>query len=262
MIALHRVGAGEPLLLLHGIGHRWQAWQPVLGPLAEHHDVLAVDLPGFGTSPLPDGPMDMPATVRRLGEFLDGLGVARPHVAGNSLGGAVALELAAHGLARSATALSPAGFTSAWELRWALSVLRLHRWLAARLPDSVVYRVARSPRLRALAFGMMVARPGRLDPDAAAGDARALRDGPGFATVAREARRYRFGGSPDVPVTVAWATRDRILLPRQARRAGRALPRARHVPLPGCGHLSMSDEPELVARVILRTTGALPAEGR
>lgn len=257
MIASHRTGTGEPLVLLHGIGHRWQAWQPVLDRLAAHHDVLAIDLPGFGASALPDGPVTMPETVARLRAFLTGLGVERPHVAGNSLGGAIALELAAAGLVASVTALSPAGFATGWELRWALGTLRAHRF-TARVPDPVLHRVVHSPRLRALAFGMIVARPGLLDAGAALADARALRDCPGFPIVARAARGYRFAGAPDVPVTVAWGVKDRILFPRQARRARRALPGARHVALPGCGHVPMSDAPELVARLILETTGALP----
>jgi pimeloyl-ACP methyl ester carboxylesterase len=258
MISLYRTGAGEPLVLLHGIGHRWQAWQPVIDRLAAHHEVIAVDLPGFGGSPMPvGGAPTMPGTVASIAEFLGRLGIARPHLAGNSLGGAIALELAASGNAASATALSPAGFASAWETAWALGVLRTHR-LGARVPDPVLRRAARSGRLRALGWGMIVGRPDLLEPERAQADARALRDGPGFVPVARAARGYRFGGAPPVPVTVAWGTRDRILLPRQATRARAALPGARHVALPGCGHVPMGDDPDLVARTILETTGAVP----
>jgi pimeloyl-ACP methyl ester carboxylesterase len=255
-IALRRAGSGEPLVLLHGIGHRWQAWQPVLDRLAEHHDVLAVDLPGFGCSPLPPDPPTMAGTVASIAGFLASLDIWRPHVAGNSLGGAIALELAAAGQAASVTALSPAGFASGWESRWALGVLRTHRF-TARVPEPVLRHAARSPRLRALCWGMIVGRPELLDPEEAAADARALRDGPGFPSVARAARGYRFACVPPVPVTVAWGTRDRILLPRQARRARTLLPDARHVALPGCGHVPMGDAPDLVARLILETTGAI-----
>lgn len=257
MISLYRAGDGQPLVLLHGIGHRWQAWQPVIGRLAAYHEVIAVDLPGFGGSPLPSGTVaTMAGTVASIVELLVGLGVARPHVAGNSLGGAIALELAAAGHAASATALSPAGFASGWETLWALSVLRTHR-LGARVPDGVLRRAAGTARLRALGWGMIVGRPDLLEPERAVADARALRDGPGFVPVARAARGYRFGGTPPVPVTVAWGTRDRVLLPRQATRAREVLPGARHVALPGCGHVPMGDDPDLVARTILETTGAL-----
>ena len=87
----------------------------------------------------------------------------------------------------------------------------------------------------------------------AVADALALRTGVGFEHIARHARHYAFSGAIEVPVTVAWGTRDRILLPRQARRARERLPYARHVPLPRAGHVPMFDEPELVAQLILET---------
>src|SRR5580765_5153978 len=95
-IAYTRQGAGDPLVLMHGIGHRRQGWRPVMEPLAERFDVIAIDLPGFGESPtLPANiPYDIESTVERLREFFAALGISAPHVAGNSLGGALALELA------------------------------------------------------------------------------------------------------------------------------------------------------------------------
>jgi pimeloyl-ACP methyl ester carboxylesterase len=256
-IVYERRGAGEPLVLLHGIGHHWRAWLPVLDRLAEAHDVIAVDLPGFGESPMPDGgaARDMARAVEGVAAFLADLGLDRPHVAGNSLGGAMALELACAGLVSSATALSPAGFWSRREQRWAVGVLTAHRW-GARLPRPVMRAVFRYGAFRAVCFGMICARPGRIAPEVAFSDALALRNGRAFRTVARAARSYAFRGAPDVPVTVAWGTRDRILLHRQAARARQALPGARHVDLPGCGHVPMSDDPELVASVILATTRA------
>ncbi|HCU52375.1 MAG TPA: alpha/beta hydrolase, partial [Micromonosporaceae bacterium] len=71
---MQRRGSGSPLVLIHGIGHRWQAWEPVLDELAEHHEVLAIDLPGFGKSPVPDGgmPPDMAATVASVAAVFPG----------------------------------------------------------------------------------------------------------------------------------------------------------------------------------------------
>jgi pimeloyl-ACP methyl ester carboxylesterase len=254
-----RRGTGPPLLLLHGIGHRWQAWEPVLDRLAAVHEVIALDLPGFGESPMPnDGmPLDMPATVRRFPALLAELGVDRPHVAGNSLGGAIALELAATGLAASATALSPAGFFTAAERRRALAILAVLR-ANTFLPVPVMRAVLRSEAMRAVCFGRLVAHPRRLSVERALGDALAMRRGRAYRPVARAGRRYRFTGTPDVPVTIAWGKDDRILPPREALRARAVLPQARHVELPGCGHVPMSDDPELVASVILATTAACP----
>lgn len=257
MIVYERRGAGEPLVLLHGIGHHWQAWLPVLDRLAEAHDVIAVDLPGFGESPMPtEGPpRDMAKAVDGVATFLTDLGLDRPHVAGNSLGGAIALELANAGVVSSATALSPAGFWNRRELRWAIGTLTAHRW-GTRLPEPFMRTAFRYGAFRALCFGMICARPGRITPEMALSDALALRDGRAFRAVAKAGRAYAYRGAPTVPVTIAWGTRDKILLYRQAARARVALPEARHVDLPGCGHVPMGDNPDLVASVILTTTGA------
>lgn len=257
-----RRGEGSPLLLVHGIGHRWQAWEPVMDLLAAHHHVIAVDLPGFGASPVPAGgmPKNMAATVAALGEFLAGLGIQRAHVAGNSLGGAIALELAASGLVASATAFSPAGFFTDAERRRALRILSIMRATTFQ-PEPLLRRTLSRPAIRSRSFGQLVAHPDRLDLERAIGDALAFRRGAGFRAVARTAREYSCLATPTVPVTVAWGTRDRILPPNQAERARQRLPNARHVPMPDCGHVPMSDDPELTARLILQTTGALLTDG-
>lgn len=259
-LSYERVGAGEPLVLLHGIGHRWQAWRPVMDRLAAHHDVIAVDLPGFGQSPaMPASPgraHGIEAAAGYIAEELDALGVSRPHVAGNSLGGAIALELAKAGQVASVTALSPAGFWAArWEFRYALAVLNASR-AGTFLPESVLRFASEHAALRVLAFGMIFGRPRALEPDAAFGDALALRDGKAFREVAEAGRSYVYRGDPGVPTTIAWGTKDRVLLRRQFRHARNVVPGARFVDLPGCGHVPMNDDPELVARTILRTTGA------
>lgn len=259
-IVYQRRGSGEPLVLLHGIGHHWRAWEPVLDRLSTVHDVIAVDLPGFGASPVPDGgmPAGMAGTVEAIAQFFAESGLSgpqrRPHVAGNSLGGAIALELAVAGLVASATALSPAGFWTPAQRRWALAVLQLHR-AGAHLPAPVLRTVFHSGAGRALSFGTIVAKPGRLTVDRALADSVALRNGKGFRAVARAGRTYQFtGGAPTVPVTVAWGTRDRLLSYRQSVLARQRLPGARHVDLPGCGHVPMTDDPDLVASLILETT--------
>jgi pimeloyl-ACP methyl ester carboxylesterase len=107
-----------------------------------------------------------------------------------------------------------------------------------------------------MSVGMVVSRPANLSPERALGDALAMRRGKGFVGTARALHGYGFIGVPTVPVTIAWGDHDRILIPRQAARAEQRLPRATHVRLVGCGHVPMSDDPELVAATILATTGA------
>src|SRR4249919_3399847 len=110
-LAHARTGSGETLVLVHGTGSQRQMWDPVLERLAAQRDVIALDLPGFGESPALSEPVVRPERYAdAIAELLDELGVATAHVAGNSLGGGVALVLGARGRARSVTALSPIGF--------------------------------------------------------------------------------------------------------------------------------------------------------
>src|SRR3712207_2048028 len=125
-LRVYHVGSGEPLVLLHGLGTGSDAWGPVLSPLAGRHEVLAVDLPGFGGSPpLPDGVLPTPeALANAVQRVLDELGIAAAHLCGNSLGGWIALELARRRRARSLVLISPAGFWNEAERRFALASLK------------------------------------------------------------------------------------------------------------------------------------------
>ncbi|MCX4733565.1 alpha/beta fold hydrolase [Streptomyces sp. NBC_01363] len=256
-VAYERTGAGEPLLLLHGIGHHRQAWDPVLSVLAVEREVIAVDLPGFGASPgLPDGlPYDLPTTATVLGAFCKELGLDRPHVAGNSLGGLLALELGREKLVRSVTALSPAGFWTGGERRYAFGTLRAMRQTALSMPVPLIERLSHSAAGRTALTSTIYARPGRRSADAVVAETIALREATGFHQTLATGRGVTFTDDvPGLPVTVAWGSRDRILLRRQGIRAKHTIPDSRLVRLPGCGHVPMNDDPALVARVILDTS--------
>src|SRR5271163_1412747 len=107
----HRAGTGTPLLLLHGIGAIWRAWSPVLPFLEPHHEVIVPTLHGHaGGPPLDSGVApSVQALVDGIEEELDRLGLAKVHIAGNSLGGWIGIELARRGRAQSLVLLSPAG---------------------------------------------------------------------------------------------------------------------------------------------------------
>ncbi|MFF0549126.1 alpha/beta fold hydrolase [Streptomyces sp. NPDC004311] len=255
-VAYERKGAGEPLLLLHGIGHHLQAWHPVADVLAAGHDVIAVDLPGFGASdPLPRGvTYSLDSVAPALGALCAALGVERPHVAGNSLGGLLALEMGRRNLARSVTALSPAGFWTEAERRYAFAALLAMRAGARALPVPAVRRLARSAAGRTALTGTIYARPARRSPQDVVAETLALRHATGFEDTLAAGGSVRFTHDvPGLPVTVAWGTRDRLLLRRQGVRAKETIPGARLVRLPGCGHVPMHDDPALVARVVLDT---------
>ncbi|OKI71281.1 alpha/beta fold hydrolase [Streptomyces sp. MJM1172] len=262
-VAYERKGAGEPLLLLHGIGHHLQAWHPVTDILAGQYDVIAVDLPGFGASaPLPEGvPYDLATVAPALGALCAALGVDRPHIAGNSLGGLLALEMGRTGLARSVTALSPAGFWTQGERRYAFAALRAMRAGARALPRPALERLSHSAAGRAALTSSIYAAPGRRAPEAVVAETVALRDATGFERTLAAGGSVRFTEDvPGLPVTIAWGVHDRLLLRRQGVRAKRTVPGARLVRLPGCGHVPMHDDPALVSRVILDTArSATPA---
>jgi pimeloyl-ACP methyl ester carboxylesterase len=250
-----RRGSGPPLVLIHGIGSQWQMWQPVLDRVAREREVVALDLPGFGDSEEHRARPTMLALATVVSEFLDGIGLGGAHVAGNSLGGGVALEMARMGTARSACLLSPAGFTNDREGRYARMVLLESRRVAKLTADRAGL-VCGGPVRRTLAFAHLVARPWRIPAGEASGALRNLAHSPGFDTTLEAIEDHLWDGpEPGCPVTVAWGEKDRLLIySRQAPRARRRLPSARHVTLTGCGHVPTWDDPEQVARVLLEAS--------
>ncbi|MEV1004348.1 alpha/beta fold hydrolase [Nonomuraea sp. NPDC050202] len=247
-LAFERRGTGAPLILVHGIGHHWQGWLPVLDRLAAARTVFAVDLPGFGVSP--ELPPRIPYTAESLADAVESfcarLGIREPAVAGNSLGGYIALELASRGVVRSAVAISPVGFWSRAELLYCQAMLRAMRASARTL----TLEQLENRHLRTVAAGLLVAHPARLDPAALMAATQALSSAPGFDETLES-----FGGlmppaPPKSPITIAWGEQDRLLPRRQAVRAARWSGQRVKL-LKGCGHVPMSDDPELVARVIL-----------
>jgi pimeloyl-ACP methyl ester carboxylesterase len=260
-LAYSRAGSGPPLVLLHGIGHRRQAWDAVLDRLTPHRDVIAVDLPGHGESPPLDiaGRSAIAALAEDLTGFLDQLGLDRPHVAGNSLGGRLALEAGALGRAASVTALSPAGFwRSERELGYAKAVFRTMETLGARL-EPVAPRLAGRTAGRAVLYASVVHHPSRMSPEQALGDMRAfMAASPALNAILAEASSFEGQIPAGVPVTIAWGSHDRLLPRRQALVARDRLPQATFVRLAGCGHVPMTDDPALVAGILLRGSSRSP----
>jgi pimeloyl-ACP methyl ester carboxylesterase len=254
-LAFDRLGSGAPLVLLHGMGHRRQAWYPVLELLAARRTVYALDLPGHGESPplaAGTGRSAVEAMAAAVFGFLDEAGLDRPHLAGNSLGGALALQAAAAGRAASVTGLSPAGFWSGgWEFPY-VKAMFLGAELTGAATRSLIPFLARSTVGRAVMDAAFVASPARMTPEQAVEDAYAFfRARDAVSAVLTERVTFTDDIPAGVPVTIAWGTRDRLLPPSQARIALHRIPQARFRTLPGCGHVPMTDNPELVAQVIL-----------
>lgn len=260
MLACERHGSGDPLVLVHGVTHRRQAWYPVLEQLVAHREVILVDLPGHGQSPpLVTGARPVAEVLsEQFKQFLVEQGLDRPNVAGNSLGGLVALHAGAEGDARSVTALSPAGFwTSPAEFAYTKQIFLRACAMSERLGHRAEL-LARTRGGRKVMYGLLCAHPARVAPDQALGDIRAFR-------YARPALRALLGAAEpfgreiplDVPVTIAWAARDLVLPPWQAEVAKQMLPFGEHIMMRGVGHVPMTDDPSFVAKILLR--GSAPS---
>ncbi len=255
----YRAGSGEPLVLLHGFTGSWAHWRPVLGELAARYEVLAPTLAGHdGGPPFPvSTPLTLAAGADSLEAHLDELGVGTAHIAGNSMGGALALELAKRGRARSVVALAPAGGWSDGDGEAKrLAALFARQLRLTRLIEPRLRAVMHRPSVRRAAF-REVMRHGELVAPADAVDmARASL----ACTVADRAiaallsdRGFSLGGLDRIacPVLVASPQFDRILpVARNAPRYRRAIPGVEWRMLPGCGHVPMWDDARLTAGTI------------
>lgn len=249
----HREGSGEPLVLVHGLGSRWQVWEPVIGTLAQSFEVIAVDLPGFGGSaPLPRTTVD--TLTDALADFLAAQGIERPHLAGNSMGGLITLNLGARGLARSVTAFSPIGFWDTAGRVWCQQSLgrskTLGRILRPKLPAVLGTAAGRTAFL-----GLVFGKPWAVDPQVALDTAEGAVNSLGFSPALdsfTEVKPPDPAALADIPVTIAWGDRDILLTyATQSRRARAVLPDARHITLPGSGHTPFYDDPDRCARLLL-----------
>lgn len=252
-----REGSGEPLVLIHGLGGSKRVWAPVMSRLATERDVIAVDLPGFGDSPvLPEG---VAPTAVNLGAAISAhcaaLGIERPHVAGNSLGGWVALEIAKAGGAATVCAISPAGL---WHGPLGPRAYDSHG--AARKLRPLLAALISSKRVRTGLLRTTVACPQNLSRSEAMGLIHDWLDSEGYTAANDEMRTHVFE-NPElvtVPTTVAWGTQDRLV---RAPKPERMPPGARYVELEGVGHTPTWDEPELIAELLLEASSQA-ASGR
>jgi pimeloyl-ACP methyl ester carboxylesterase len=233
---LYRGGTGAPLVCLHGFGLTWQTWELVLPELERHHDVLAVTLAGHSGGPPivgePDGAMFADAVERAMDEA----GFERAHIVGHSVGGFIALQLAARGRALSVVALAPAG-------GWASEDDAAGEPLDFR---AGMHRQAmRSPQLWAATEGMLKA----------AGLGGAVSALP-LLTDAVQGDWRLDTERVTCPVRIMWGTDDETLpWPAAAARFRTSwLPDADYVQLENVGHCPHIESPSTTAQRILEFT--------
>jgi pimeloyl-ACP methyl ester carboxylesterase len=244
----------EPLLLIHGLGGSAGVWEPVVPLLEPEREVVVLELPGFGAAPPlpPEAEPTAAALAAALRDQLVARGIPRPHVAGNSLGAWVGLELGRMGAARSVTCLSPAGL---WRKPIGPRKGRAREW-ARRLRPLVSAALWIGP-VRRRAVGIFAAHPKKVPTPAARELVLGWLDAEGYDGANRAMREHLFdpaGYPPEVPVTIAWAELDKQVGPPKPERRPAG---ARFVVMPGVGHVPTWDDPGLVARTILDGSGGV-----
>ena len=254
-----RRGSGSPLLLVHGLGAGWRSWSPILDELAEHREVIAVDLPGFGETPPSAGELSIASLADSVADFITEQGLDGVSTAGQSMGGRIVLELARRGVGGDTVALDPGGFWSGRELLVFGATLRpsiaLVRALRGVLPLLLGSRAGRT-----LLLAQLSARPWALSAATVLPDVRGLADSPATgAAMDALTKGPTQQGAPagTVPgrVTIGWGRRDLVTLPRQAARATELFPDAELHWFERCGHFPQWDAPREAARLILDRTG-------
>src|SRR3954452_24803987 len=263
-LAYDRTGQGEPLVLLPGQGFSRRCWDPIVDILAAQREVIAVDLPGHGDSPRqPKGTGSAPHDLAvAVGELLDELGLSTVHVAGNSSGGWVALELGRLQRARTVTALDPAGLwrkSAPRHIRWAMREVRF----AAKITRTAAPNAPRTRLTRGLSFLQASGHPSELPYEPVKTAIHDMATAPGFRETLRALEKTQFedGAAITVPVTVAFGSRDRVLLPGLARPRVELPDQTLWVTLSGCAHVPMFDAPQAVVELLLAASDPATAAG-
>jgi pimeloyl-ACP methyl ester carboxylesterase len=261
------LGEGPPLVFIHGLGGSWPNWleqlpvfaglggdslQRSVSPGFGTHRVIAVDLPGFGHSPMPRETISISGYARTLDALLDSLGIDAAAVVGNSMGGFVAAELAINFPRRverlvlvSAAGISTyndrTGTRALPGLRRAERVVSAYAgWVAAH-SDAV----ARRPGLRNATLGFVASHPSRLPAALAAEQIRGAGK-PGFVQALAANLDYDFRDRLTeiaCPTLIVWGDKDRVITARDADRFAELIPGSRKVVFEDTGHVPMLERP-------------------
>lgn len=256
---MHQItrGSGKPILLIHGLGSSWRAWQPILDDLATERSVIAVDLPGHGATPAEQDSGTFEGLVGSVERYLvtnDLLGI---DVVGSSMGARIVLELARRGKVGNVVALDPGGFWRGWERLFFRTTIglsaRLLRVLRSRLPA-----ISRSAAARTALLAQLSAHPTALSPELVCTELTGITDTPMFNALVHDLangpEQTGPAANPAHRIVIGWGKHDRLCLPRQAKRAIAAFPSATLHWFERSGHFPMWDMPRETMAVILAAT--------
>lgn len=257
-MALHaeRLGRGRPLLMVHGLGGSVRSWDLIAPVLARTRELVIIDLPGHGRSPAIPGRQTISAFADEVSTFINGEGLEGVDLVGSSVGARLVLELSRRGVGGDCVALDPGGFWRGWETTFFQTTIatsiRLVRWLQPVMPFLTQHAATRT-----ILLAQLSAKPWKLPPDAVLTEMRTFAATTVFDAMVHElATGPLQAGTPSTPgrVTIGWGRNDRLLLPRQARRAQAAFPQARLHWFDDCGHFPQWDQPDETVRLILDAT--------
>jgi pimeloyl-ACP methyl ester carboxylesterase len=256
----HRGGSGSPLVCLHGFGDTWRTWELVLPALERHHAVLAPTLLGHAGGPPLQGEVTGAAVADAVERAMDDAGFATAHLVGNSLGGYVALQLAARGRAESVVAFAPAGGWAKGDDSFvALLGLQaaMHEQAKASAPHAQAILASVDGRRRATR--LIVTNFEHIPTELLAHQLLGVASCKGALDMIEYAIRAGYdleAGAIACPVRIVWGTDDRLLpWPSAAARLREDwLPHADWVELDGIGHCPQLDVPLEAAQLILGFT--------
>lgn len=241
------VGHGPVILLLHGLGGSWQTWLENIPVLASDHRVIAVDLPGFGSSEEIPKPAEMSTHVDTLIALLGQLEIDQAVVVGHSMGGLISLAMAArHPQQVRGLVLVSAGGIKLGPARLAMIVGGFSIFNAMFGIRGVPVAFAQRPRLRRALLSPALDDWRSLSPSLASEIVPLMR-APGFGPAVRgAARAVNMTDPADVrcPTLIIWGRNDRILPVAGAQELAAAMPDASLVVLEDVGHCAMFERPD------------------
>jgi pimeloyl-ACP methyl ester carboxylesterase len=256
----HRGGSGPPLVLLHGFTDTWRSWELVLPAVERRHDVLALTLAGHAGGPPIEGELGPDTLADAVERALDAAGFEAAHFAGNSLGGWVALQLAARGRARGVVAFAPAGGWAAGDESY-LELLALQARLqrGARLAAPHADALLATPEGRRRMTEFTAVSYEHIPAELLAHQLLGVASCHGAQAMIEWARDEGWpldAAAIDCPVRIVWGTEDRLLRwpSAAARYREQLLPHADWVVLDGVGHCPQLDVPTEAAQLILDFT--------
>jgi pimeloyl-ACP methyl ester carboxylesterase len=252
------LGEGPPLVFVHGLAGSWPNWLEQLPVFADRsseigqHRVIAMDLPGFGHSPMPRERITISGYARLLDGLFDELDIDAATLIGSSMGGFISAELAIAFPQRveRLVLVSPAGVGSYRDPRGTRALPVVHR-LKRLLTGITAWgatnadAIARRPGLRRLTLGNLLSHPSLLRAQLAAEMVRGAGK-PGFMQALEANLNYEIRDRlPEIvcPTLIVWGDRDRVVLARDAYVYAEMIPRSRKVVYPDTGHLAMLERP-------------------